>query len=58
MTVCKYEDLFQDIPGDSANVMLTFTPEMLEKSGWKEGTILQIEVIDGSLHIREQDGTD
>jgi bifunctional DNA-binding transcriptional regulator/antitoxin component of YhaV-PrlF toxin-antitoxin module len=38
--------------------MLTFPPEILEDAGWKEGTVLQIEVIDGSLHIREKDGTD
>ena len=58
MTDNKYDDLFQDIPGDSANVMMSFPPEILEESGWEEGTELVIEVINGSLHIRKKDGTD
>jgi len=57
MTVYNYEDVFQDIPGDSANVMFTFPPEMLEKSGWKEGDTIEIEIIDGALHLRKKDGT-
>ena len=57
MITYNYEDLFQDIPGDSANVMFTIPPEMLEASGWKEGDTIEVEVIDGSLHLRKKDGT-
>ena len=57
MTVYNYEEVFQDIPGDSANVMFTFPPEMIEKSGWKEGDTIEIEIIDGALHLRKKDGT-
>lgn len=58
MTVYNYEDLIQDIPGDSANVMFTIPPEMIEESGWKEGDTIEIEIIDGALHLRKKDGTD
>ena len=58
MIVYKYEDLFQDIPSDSANVMLTFPPEILEDAGWKEGDTIELEIIDGALHLRKKDGTD
>jgi len=57
MITYNYEDLFQDIPGDSANVMFTIPPEMLEASGWKEGDTIEVEVVDGSLHLRKKDGT-
>ena len=57
MTIYKVEDLFQDIAGDSANVMFTIPPNMLDASGWKEGDTIEVEVIDGSLHLRKKDGT-
>jgi hypothetical protein len=49
------EDLFQEIPGDPDNIMLTFPPEILEGTGWKEGDNLNIEVIEGRIHIKKLD---
>jgi hypothetical protein len=53
--VYNVEDLFQDIPGDSGNVMLTFPPELIEETGWKTGDNLNIELIEGRIHIQKVD---
>ncbi len=45
------EELFSDIPDDPDHIMLTFPPEVVESTGWKEGDTLNVEVIDGKLHI-------
>lgn len=45
------EDIFQEIPGDPDNVMLTFPPEVLEQTGWQVGDTLSISVVDGALSI-------
>jgi len=45
------EDIFQEIPGDPDNVMLTFPPEVLEQTGWKTGDTLTISVVDGAISI-------
>ena len=45
------EELFSDIPDDPDHVMLTFPPEIVESTGWKEGDTLNVEVVDGKLHI-------
>ena len=45
------EELFSDIPDDPDHIMLTFPPEVIESTGWKEGDTLNVEVIDGKLHI-------
>jgi len=47
----KSEDIFQEIPGDPDNVMLTFPPEVLEQTGWQAGDTLTISVIDGAISI-------
>jgi antitoxin component of MazEF toxin-antitoxin module len=47
------EELFQDIPGDSDNVLLTIPPEICEQAGWQEGDNLQIEVKDQQLIINK-----
>lgn len=53
--VYNVEDLFQDIPGDPGNVMLTFPPELIEETGWKTGDNLNIELIEGRIHIKKVD---
>lgn len=53
--VYNVEDLFQDIPGDTGNVMLTFPPELIEETGWKEGDNLNIELVDGCIVIEKVD---
>jgi hypothetical protein len=55
MTIYNYEEVFQDIPGDSANVMFTFPPEMNEKCGWKEGDIIEIKLEGKSLILTKKD---
>ena len=45
------EELFSDIPDDPDHIMLTFPPEVVESTGWKEGDTLNVEVINGKLHI-------
>lgn len=48
----KYEDLFhENIDGDT---ILTFPDEILKETGWKEGDVLDFEVIHGNLHIRKR----
>ena len=37
------EEIFQDIEGDSENVLMTIPPEILKEQGWKEGDVLKIE---------------
>jgi hypothetical protein len=45
------EEIFQDIPGDSENVMMKFPDEVLALTGWKEGDILDIKVEDGKIIV-------
>jgi hypothetical protein len=45
------EDIFQEIPGDPDNVMLTFPPEVLEQTGWQAGDTLTISVVNGAISI-------
>ena len=47
------EDIFQEIPGDSENVLLKFPDEVLELAGWKEGDILDIKLEDGKIVIKK-----
>jgi formylmethanofuran dehydrogenase subunit D len=47
----KAEEIFQEIPGDPDNVMMTLPPELLEHTGWKEGDTLNIELQDGAIVI-------
>lgn len=49
----KVEELFSDIPGDPDHILLTFPPEVIESTGWKEGDTLDVELIDGSIHIKK-----
>lgn len=44
-------DIFEEIPGDPSNVILKFPPEVLEKTGWKEGDTINIKVEESSLVI-------
>ena len=55
MKTFTVEELFSDIPGDPANVLLTFPPEVLESVGWGPGDTLNIQVIDGQIVIGKKD---
>lgn len=39
------EEVFQDIKGDSENVLMNIPPEIAEQLGWKPGDVLKIEVL-------------
>lgn len=57
MKTYTVDELFSDIPDDPANVLLTFPPEVIADTGWKEGDTLNFEINDGCLHIRKiEDG--
>lgn len=43
------DELFEDIPGDSENVIFKIPPEICEKMGWKEGDKIHIAVTDGKM---------
>ncbi len=52
----KAEDIFQDIPGDDKNVLMTIPPEISNRMGWKEGDTLHIKVLeDGAISIQKVD---
>jgi hypothetical protein len=42
----SYDELFQEIPGDTENILLRFPQEFLEETGWMEGTVVNITVED------------
>ena len=53
MKTYTVEELFSAIPGDSANVLLTFPPEVLESVCWEPGDILNIRTEDDKIIIRK-----
>ena len=53
MTVYNYEDLFENDPSDSANVIF----KIPEEFGWKDGDIIDFEVENDCLILRKKDGT-
>ena len=53
MKTYRVEELFSDIPDDPANVLLTFPPEVVDQTGWQPGDTLNVEVINGCLHIKK-----
>lgn len=50
------EEIFQDIPGDPDNVIMTIPPEICKSQGWKEGDIISITLEDGKLILSKQHG--
>lgn len=52
------DDLFEDIPGDTGNVMFKIPPEVAEDAGWKEGDTLHITAENGSIVIKKIDDDD
>lgn len=50
----KYEDIFQDIPGDPDNTLMTIPPEIYEKMGWDPGDVIKITVLEeGGLALEK-----
>ena len=51
--IFSVEDIFEEIPGDPENVMMKFPDEVLKLTGWKEGDVLNIEVVDGKIVVKK-----
>jgi len=49
----KVEDIFKDIEGDPDNVNMIIPPEVLEKMGWGEGTMIKVVAKEGVITITE-----
>jgi|APGre2960657423_1045063.scaffolds.fasta_scaffold54550_2 antitoxin component of MazEF toxin-antitoxin module len=49
------DDIFEDIPGDSENVLLKFPPEILEQTGWKTGDTLDIKLENGAIVVTKHE---
>lgn len=50
----RAEEIFEDIPGDTDNVLMKIPPEILERNGWKEGDILTVKLEDGAIVISKE----
>lgn len=48
-----YSTTIEEAGDGSGDGILTFPPEILEETGWKEGTLLNLEEKDGILYITE-----
>ena len=53
--IVKYEDAFEDIPGDPDNVLVNFPPDVLEEAGWNVGDTIEVVARDGSLSFKKAD---
>ena len=48
------DDIFQDIDGDTDNVLMKIPPEICEKMGWEPGDSLSVtQGKDGSISIKK-----
>lgn len=47
------EDIFEDIEGDSDNVLMTIPPEICEHLGLKEGDTVDVTAEDSSVMLRK-----
>jgi len=56
MKTYTVEELFSDIPGDPANVLLTFPAEVSESVGWEPGDTLCIRTEDDKIIIGKKHG--
>ena len=45
----NYEEIFEDIEGDSEHIIMKIPPEICELQGWKEGDTMSITVRDGGM---------
>ena len=50
-----YTTIIEDAEDGSGDGILTFPPEVIEQTGWKEGDVLKLQVKDGKLYITKKD---
>ena len=55
MKTYTVDELFSDIPGDSANVLLTIPPETLELVGWEAGDTLNIQATEDRIILKKHE---
>ena len=55
-TIYRVEDLFEDIEGDTENVMFKIPEEICKIQGWKEGDTINIKVEGGSMILSKVNG--
>jgi hypothetical protein len=55
-TTYKVEELFEDIDGDTENVMFKIPPEICDAQGWVEGDTINILVEDGAMILSKVNG--
>ena len=53
--IYNVEEIFQDIPGDEENVLMTIPEEICNKMGWKPGDTLDIKVEGEGLIIQKHE---
>lgn len=49
--IYNVEDIFEEIDGDTENILMRIPQEILDLNGWKEGDKLSIKVQDNSILI-------
>lgn len=54
--IYKYEEIFQDIPDDPENCLMTIPPEILEQVGWVEGDTITITSEEGKIVLSKKNG--
>lgn len=55
-TIYRVEDLFEDIEGDTENVMFKIPEEICKIQGWKEGDTINIKVEGGAMILSKVNG--
>jgi AbrB family looped-hinge helix DNA binding protein len=54
-TTYSVDDIFEEIPGDSENVLMNIPEEIRAEMGWKPGDTLTIKVENEGLIIRKNE---
>ena len=51
--IYKYEDLFQEIPGDEENVVLTLPDDVMASASFKEGDEVDVTIENNCIVIKK-----
>lgn len=50
--VYNADEIFEDIEGDPDNVLLKIPDEFIQRLGWNEGDVINLEVVDGAIYLK------
>ena len=53
--IYNVENLFEDIPGNTEEILFKIPDEILAEKGWGEGDVIEIETEGNSLIIKKKD---